>query len=78
MYAQLITLITVGVQDPELQKKLLGIRPAPSLNDVLAVYCAFESACADQKKTAANARYVGTTTTKPKQQDNPLQTDWFT
>ena len=28
---QLITLITVGIQDPELQKKLLEIRPVPSL-----------------------------------------------
>ena len=57
---QLITLITVGIQDPELQKKLLEIRPSPSLNEVLTVCRAFESACADQTKTTTNARYVGT------------------
>ena len=58
---QLITLITVGIQDPELQRKLLEIRPAPNLNEVLTVCRAFESACADQTKTATTARYVGTT-----------------
>lgn len=57
---QLITLITVGIQDPELQKKLLEIRPAPSLNEVLTVCRAFESACSDQTKTTTTARYAGT------------------
>lgn len=56
---QLITLIIVGVRDPELQKKLLEIRPAPNLNQVLTVCRAFESAGADQTTTVSNSRYVG-------------------
>jgi hypothetical protein len=56
---QLITLIIIGVQDSELQKKLLEIRPAPSLNQVLTVCRAFESASADQALTSSVVTFAG-------------------
>jgi hypothetical protein len=68
---QLITLITVGVQDNELQKKLLELRPAPDLNQVLTVCRAFESASADQEKTLINSRYAGTNSNRTRQQKQP-------
>ena len=55
---QLVTLITVGVLDPELQKKLLEIRPAPDLNQVLTICRAFESASIDQNATKYTVRYA--------------------
>jgi len=56
---QLITLIIIGVQDPELQKKLLEIRPAPNLNQILTACRAFESAGTDQALTSSVVAHAG-------------------
>ena len=56
---QLITLIIIGVQDPDLQKKLLEIRPAPNLNQILTVCQAFESAGTDQALTSSVVAQAG-------------------